>query len=74
LRAARHEAINTGREIIGERLLHGDELDGRIIEIADENGQVLNRISSNDVLFPDGEYQNYADDVTQSAPVNAPRE
>jgi hypothetical protein len=74
VRAARHEAINTGREIMGERLLHGGELNGRIIEIADENGQVLDRVSSNDVLFRDGEYQSYADDVTQSAPVNTPRE
>jgi len=70
VRAARHEAINTGREIMGERLLHGGELNGRIIE----NGQVLDRVSSNDVLFRDGEYHSYADDVTQSAPVNTPRE
>src|SRR5476649_2612463 len=74
VRAARHEAISTGREIMGEKLLHGGELDGRIIEIADENGQVLDRVSSDDVLYRDGAFRTYADDVTQSAPVNTPRE
>jgi hypothetical protein len=72
--AARLEAINTCREILGEKLLHGGELNGRIIEIADESGQVLDRVGSNDVLYRDGEFRSYADDVTQSAPVNAPRE
>ena len=73
-REARREAISAGREIIGEKLLHGGELDGRIIEIADEKGEVLDRITSNDVLFRDGEFRTYSDDVTQSAPVNTPRE
>lgn len=72
--AARREAISAAREIIGEKLLHGGELDGRIIEIADESGLVLDRVSSNDVLYRDGKFRTYPDDVTQSAPVNTPRE
>src|SRR5436305_11554723 len=73
--AARREAVSTGRELLGEKLLHGGSLDGRIIEIADEKGNVVDRVTSHDVLFRDGgEYRNYPDDVTQSAPVNTPRE
>ncbi|MBA2587912.1 MAG: hypothetical protein H0U98_04730 [Alphaproteobacteria bacterium] len=72
--AARREAVSTGRELLGEKLLHGGELDGRIIEIANEKGEVLDRVSSNDVLFKDGKFRIYADDITQSAPVNTPRE
>ena len=34
--AARQEAISAGREILGEKLLHGGSLNGRTIEIADE--------------------------------------
>ncbi len=71
---ARHEAISAGREILGEKLLHGGGLDSRTIEIADEAGQVIGRINVNDVLYRDGEFRTYTDDVTQSAPVNTPRE
>ena len=71
---ARREAVSAGREILGERLLHGGALDGRIIEITDEKGEVLGQVSSNDVLFKDGKFRSYADDITQSAPVNTPRE
>ena len=41
LDAARREAINANREMLGERLLHGGSLDHRQIEIADESGTVL---------------------------------
>ncbi len=71
---ARREAVSAGRELLGEKLLHGGELNGRIIEIADEKGNVLDRVTSKDVLFRDGEFRSYSDDVTQSAPVNTPRE
>ena len=71
---ARREALSAGREILGERLLHGGELDNRTIEIADEAGQVVDVVNVKDVLFKDGKFRVYADDVTQSAPVNTPRE
>ena len=73
-RAARREAISAGREILGEKLLHGGMLDCRTIEIADESGQVVEVVNVNDVLYKDGKFRSYADDVTQSAPVNTPRE
>ena len=72
--AARGEAISTGREILGEKLLHGGELNSRTIEIADESGRVVDSVNVNDVLFQDGKFRRYTDDVTHSAPVNTPRE
>lgn len=71
--AARREAISTGREILGEKLLHGGSLDHRTIEIADETGRVVEVVNARDVLFKAGRLRSYPDDVTQSAPVNAPR-
>jgi hypothetical protein len=72
--AARHEAVSAGREILGEKLLHGGGLDSRVIEIADEAGQLIGSVNINDVLYKDGKFRTYTDDVTQSAPVNTPRE
>jgi len=70
--AARREAINASREILGEKLLHGGSLNHRQIEIADETGHVVDVVSANDVLFRGGEFRSYSEDVTQSAPVNPP--
>ncbi|MEY4965263.1 MAG: hypothetical protein RL274_846 [Pseudomonadota bacterium] len=71
--AARREAINSSREILGEKLLHGGSLDHRTIEIADATGHVVDMVNSNDVLFKGGKLRSYSDDVTQSAPVTQPR-
>ena len=70
--AAHQEAICASREMLGERLLHGGPLNHRQIEITDETGQVVEVISSKDVLFKHGKLQSYDDDVTKSAPVNWP--
>lgn len=70
--AARREAINVSREILGEKLLHGGALNNRTIEIADETGHVVDVVSSNDVLFQAGKFRTYESDITQSAPVNRP--
>ena len=72
-RAARREAISSGREMIGESLLHGGSLGHRQIEIADETGHVVDVVRTNDVLFKHGELRSYDDDVTKSAPINSPR-
>jgi hypothetical protein len=71
--AARREAINSSREILGEKLLHGGSLNHRTIEIADATGHVVDMVNSNDVLFKGGKFRTYSDDVTQSAPVTQPR-
>ena len=70
---ARREAISAGREILGEKLLHGGALNNRSIEIADETGHVVDVVNVNDVLFKGGKFRNYESDVTHSAPVNLPR-
>jgi hypothetical protein len=72
--AARREAINSSREMLGERLLHGGSLNSRTIEIADETGHIVDEVNSRDVLFRSGQFRTYADDVTQSAPTNTPSE
>lgn len=72
LEAARREAFNASREILGEKLLHGGSLNCRTIEIVDEAGHVLDKVNARDVLFEDGNLRAYPDDVTQSAPVNRP--
>jgi len=70
--AARREAVSATREILGETLLHGGALNHRTIEIADQNGHVVGRVNSRDVLFEDGQFRSYSDDVTHSAPSNRP--
>ena len=67
LDAARREAVNANREMLGERLLHGGALNHRRIEIADGGGKILASISANDVLR-DGQLNAFEDDVTKSAP------
>jgi hypothetical protein len=67
--AARREAFAVGREILGEKLLHGGSLDHRTIEIADETGHVVDTVNVKDVLFKAGEFRTFSDDITQSAPV-----
>jgi hypothetical protein len=72
LDTARREAVSAAREILGEKLLHGGSLNGRTIEITDESGQVMGQVNSRDILFQDGNFRIYTDDVTQSAPTNRP--
>lgn len=71
--AARQEAVNAAREMLGEKLLHGGgSLNHRTIEIADETGHVVDEINSRDALFHKGHFRSYSDDATQSAPKNDP--
>jgi len=41
LEAAHGEAVLAAREMIAERVLQGDVIDGQVFEIADEKGFVL---------------------------------
>ncbi|HVW75703.1 MAG TPA: hypothetical protein VHC39_18850 [Rhizomicrobium sp.] len=72
--AARGEAINSIREIMGEKLLHGGALNHRSIEIADETGHVVDVINSRDVLLKNGQIRSYPDDIVQSADKKPPQE
>lgn len=68
LEAAQSEAVSANREMLGERLLHGGSLNHRQIEIADVSGTVLAVIPASDVMYRNGEWRSYSDDVTKSAP------
>lgn len=68
LTAACSEAVSANREMLGERLLHGGSLNHRQIEVADESGRVLTVIPASEVMYRDGEWRSYSDDVTKSAP------
>ncbi|HEY2007931.1 MAG TPA: hypothetical protein VGH23_03005 [Rhizomicrobium sp.] len=70
--AARREAINSVREILGEKLLHGGALNHRSIEIADETGHVVDVVCSRDVLLRHGRFRSYPDDILQSTPTKPP--
>ena len=72
--AARREAINLVREILGERLLHGGALNHCSIEIADgaEHGHVIDVVCSRDVLLKHGRFRSYPDDILQSTPTKPP--
>ena len=70
--AARREAINAVREIMGEKLLHGGALNHRSIEIADETGHVVDVVNSRDVLFKGGRFRDYANDAAHSASAKPP--
>ncbi len=66
--AARREAISSGREMVGEKLLHGGALSSRQIEIVDETGRVVDVVNERDILLREGKLRSYPDDVTKSAP------
>lgn len=70
--AARREAVSSGREMPGEKLLHGGSLHNRQIEIADETGRVVEVVNETDLLFRNGKARSYPDDVTKSAPTFTP--
>jgi hypothetical protein len=71
---ARREAINSVREIMGEKLLHGGLMNHRSIEIADETGRVVDVINSRDVLLKNGQIRSYPDDIVQSTDTKPPQE
>lgn len=68
LNAARAEAVNCNREMLGEKLLHGGMNGPRHIAIADESDQVLAIVTAADVLIENGQPRGFADDATKSAP------
>jgi hypothetical protein len=72
LEAARSEAVNAARELIGERILHGGSIDDRQIQIADDKDNVLAVVETGDVIFRGGRFGSYSNDVTKSAPVTPP--
>jgi hypothetical protein len=72
LEAARLEAVNTNRELLGEQLLHGGSILPCRIEIADDRGAVLAVVDMRETLFQKDQLRSFGDDVTQSAPKSRP--
>lgn len=65
LESARREALNTAREMISERLLHGGSLNHKQIEIADETGHVVDVVHTQEAVLKNGELRSYSDDITR---------
>jgi hypothetical protein len=70
--AARREAINSVREILGEKLLHGGVLNQRSIEIADQTGHVVDVITAREVLMKGSQFRSYSDDILRSDATKPP--
>ncbi len=50
LKAAHREAILSARGIIAEKILHGEVVDGEVIEITDEEGGILDAVAMRSVV------------------------
>ena len=50
LELAREEAVQAAREILAERLIKGDVIDGEIFEITLENGEIVAAIPFRDTV------------------------
>jgi hypothetical protein len=50
LAAAEEEASEAAREILAERLLNGEVLDGQTFEIVDEDGRILKTVPFRSVI------------------------
>jgi hypothetical protein len=50
LGAAREEAISAAREMIADKVLRGEVIDGHVFEVTDETGEILERIPFKSVI------------------------
>ena len=63
--AARREAINSVREILGEKLLHGGVLNQRRSRSPTRTA-MWSVINAREVLLKGGQFRSYSDDIMQS--------
>lgn len=47
---ARAEAVRSARELLSQRVLNGEEIDGQSFELTDESGAVVDTVKFRDVL------------------------
>lgn len=47
---ARNEALRAAREMVSERILHGESIDGEVFEIYDEHGKLIETITFKDTI------------------------
>jgi hypothetical protein len=50
LEAARMEAIHSARELVAQRILRGDVVDGQAFELTSEDGEVADIVRFKDVM------------------------
>jgi hypothetical protein len=50
LEAARKEAINSARELLSQRILRGEVVDGQAFELTSEDGEVADIVRFKDVM------------------------
>lgn len=48
--AARMEAVRSAREILSQRVLNGEEIDGQVFELTGDDGTVMATVRFRDVL------------------------
>ncbi|GGG05945.1 MULTISPECIES: DUF6894 family protein [Rhizobium] len=47
---ARAEAVRSARELLSQRVLNGEEIDGQSFELTDDSGAVVDTVKFRDVL------------------------
>jgi hypothetical protein len=50
LETARAEAVRSARELLSQRVLNGEEIDGQAFELTDEDGAIVDTVRFRDVL------------------------
>jgi hypothetical protein len=50
LQAARAEAVRSARELLSQRVLNGEEIDGQAFELTNDDGAVVDIVRFRDVL------------------------
>ncbi|GGG22243.1 hypothetical protein GCM10010924_59730 [Rhizobium wenxiniae] len=50
LETARAEAVRSARELLSQRVLNGEEIDGQAFELTSEDGAVVDTVRFRDVL------------------------
>jgi hypothetical protein len=50
LETARAEAVRSARELLSQRVLNGEEIDGQVFELTGEDGAVVDTVRFRDVL------------------------
>ncbi|WP_313607156.1 DUF6894 family protein [Rhizobium sp.] len=48
--AARMEAVRSARELLSQRVLNGEEIDGQVFELTGDDGTVMATVRFRDVL------------------------
>ncbi|WJH38467.1 hypothetical protein N7E02_07560 (plasmid) [Aliirhizobium terrae] len=50
VQTARTEAVRSARELLSQRVLNGEEINGQSFELTDDNGVIVDTVKFRDVL------------------------